>query len=48
MQDPVTYDYAIVGLTAARALAGEVPVLTEEEKTQVQVSAPPSCTASGV
>ena len=40
VQDPATYDTAIVGLTAARALAGEAPVLTEEEKTHVEVGGP--------
>ena len=37
LQDSATYDRYIVGLTAAHALAGEAPVLTEEEQTHVEV-----------
>ena len=42
MQDPETYDNYIVGLTAARLLAGEAPVLTGEERTHIEVCAFPA------
>jgi hypothetical protein len=38
LQDPTTYEETIVGLTALRALAGQPPVLSEEELTHIEVS----------
>ena len=37
VQDPETYASNIIGLSAARALAEEPPVLSEEEIVHVEV-----------